>query len=112
MDALAQLGPWFIVLTVVVMYSISFWAQSRGKKRWPPGHPWSGITLSLLAIQQLGWQFRILATDSLANKILSGIAMCTAVLWMWKGVQEYRTAKQDAAGKNDPDQDTKPPNKE
>lgn len=107
MDVLAQLGPWFIVLTVVVMYSIFFWARSRGKKRWPPGHPWAPISLLLLAFQQLVRQYHWDIGPTWSSAV-STITLVTVALWIWTGVQEYRTAKNEARQK-DPNQGTKPP---
>ena len=71
-EKLQRLSGACILVIVVALY-----AQALSGGFWPPGHPWSGLALSLLAVQNL------LARKSkpLPAVIVSVGAIVSAVLW-------------------------------
>lgn len=51
----------------------------------PPGHPWSGITLTLLAIRSLVWPLPAgsAGRSSALRAVVLALAMASAVAWAW-----------------------------
>lgn len=68
--------PWFLLTIVVYIYCIS-----RASSIWPPGHPWSGVCLLLLACNLFveAYDFKI---NPLLKSILRVLAIITSLLWV------------------------------
>ena len=86
-EKLQRLSGACILVIVVALY-----AQALSGGFWPPGHPWSGLALSLLAVQNL------LAGKSkpLPAVIVSVGAIVSAVLWGFS-VRSTSAARSQAA---------------
>ncbi|MDP2312267.1 MAG: hypothetical protein Q8P41_05125 [Pseudomonadota bacterium] len=69
-----------LLLLVVWVYS-----QALEHERWPPGHPWSGLTLALLGLLPLFWPGVTWSGASRASLVarfaVIGMALVGAVLW-------------------------------
>ena len=71
-EKLRQVAGAFVAALVVAMYSYAWWHGF-----WPPGHPWSGLTLSLLAVQNL----LPLKSKPFAGVLVAVCLVVSAVLW-------------------------------
>src|SRR5688572_11579288 len=63
------------LIAAVVLWS---YAQAVSDGGWPLGHPWSGITLSLLAVQC----FLPLKAKSVSALVVPLAALVSAVVWL------------------------------
>lgn len=70
---------------VVMLAVVAFvYAQALGADRWPPGHPWSGISLSLGATMLLGFSFgpRAMAMPvRLILLVVAGLSLLSSISW-------------------------------
>lgn len=73
-----EFAPWFLAVIVVLNYGIF----CIGRRKWPPGHPWSGVTLLLLAFQQFLSAYQLEIASPLLNSALCVATAITAILWI------------------------------
>ena len=66
----------FLIALMGLLYGM---AGASG--RWPPGHPWSGITLYLLAFVQFAYAFRL---PKAVGLFFAGLVIVTCILWILK----------------------------
>ncbi len=91
MEILRQLGPWFLIASVILMYALYAYDRLKNQtKIWPTGHPWSAITLLLLAFQELGRQQGL---DQIWLDVVGTASGITAVLWIWSAFRVFRQSK-------------------
>lgn len=69
------------LLTAAMVIGVYAYAYSRG--RMPPSHPWSGITLSLLAARAIFTPVKAGEPPKQAGWVLSGLAILSALAWAW-----------------------------
>ncbi|MDP2310497.1 MAG: hypothetical protein Q8P18_31050 [Pseudomonadota bacterium] len=71
----------------IVLLGLVLWVYSGAleRDRWPPGHPWSGLTLSLLGLSALLWPSPRWAEASPASRaariVVAILALVGALLW-------------------------------
>ena len=70
----------FVLLVVAVVY-----ATARGQGHWPPGHPWSGLTKTLLGVTLLLGAYRSSrapgGVPQMPLIIVAGCAAASAAIW-------------------------------
>jgi hypothetical protein len=68
----------FLIAVVIVVY-----ATMAQKGAFPPGHPWSGISLALLGTQFLLWNLQVKFLNMTVVKLVIGIlAVITGIMWV------------------------------
>jgi hypothetical protein len=81
-------------IAAIVLWTYAY-ARSHGD--WPPGHPWSGMTLSLLAVHN----FLPLKSKTVAGLVAALAGLGSAVLWLLS-LQSASAARSGASAANAP----------
>jgi len=58
---------------------IWIYARSRLRGSWPYGHPWSGVALTSLALQNL-----LPMSPHWPRLLASALAIASSLLWLWR----------------------------
>lgn len=62
---------------------VTVYAGSLGEGRWPPSHPWSGITLLVLGSSFLVLPTPVEGRRLLAKRVASAAALLSALAWAY-----------------------------
>jgi hypothetical protein len=70
----------FVAGGLVLAIVAATYVFSLGRGRWPPSHPWSGITLVILATAQFGVPARL---PSWWRVVWAAATLAPALMWCW-----------------------------
>lgn len=90
--------PVVLVVSVLFTYGLCFRTSKLTGKKWPSGHPWSGITLLLLAtlfaVEAYHWQLSV--------ALAWGLKICTAIMAVvWIVSDEMKEMKKTITNSNE-----------